>query len=218
MNIGWLNQLSEQHAAAARAMAMAGAARMAARVDAGELQRRINALANPKLWDNIVEKVYREVHRKLAETTPKRWTGNTRRGWVLARSEAGLRVLDNTTTAMRYMEFGTPRLSPQSWIYPRVKKALFIPLTRRAATFNRGAASWYTTAGDDDERQQVAERRVNGMLTGERKNQLVFGEDYVLAKRVRGIAPRRIAFKAQALGRAMLVQEMDAVVTKVFNG
>lgn len=186
-----------------------------------ELRRRIAAFGDPARWDGVVEEVSWKVHRKVVEDTPKRWTGNTRRGWGSGPKRVGgpgVRVMENRALAMAFLEHGTPRGRAGAFIYPVRKKALFVPLTRRAAFFARSKATWYTTAGSDEEREHVGEVRVDGTLTGRRSKQIVYGQDYVLAKRVRGIMPRRIAFKAQAWGQAELVLAMRGMIQKVLNG
>lgn len=63
---------------------------------------------------------------QLVRQTPKKWTGQTRRSWQLHPVPGGYQ-LTNLSKVMNFLEVGTRAHGPKK------AKALFIPLTRRAA-------------------------------------------------------------------------------------
>ena len=116
---------------------------------------------------------------------------------------------------MAYLEHGTGQ-SRGGWIYPRVKKALFVPLTKKAAFFNRARAVWGESEGVRGESgASFTHRTPKGRSVTKR---LTYGTDYVLAKRVRGIRPRRIAWKEQGVTDIFLRREIESEARKIMAG
>lgn len=79
----------------------------------------------PEATSPLIEKVAWSTHRRLVEDTPKKWTGQTRRGWRVMKNGNGWRVT-NENKVMLWLELGTRDHGPKT------KKALFIPLKSSA--------------------------------------------------------------------------------------
>jgi hypothetical protein len=98
----------------------------------------LTLLATEAGLDGPVERAASRVLAELAARTPQRWTGATRRAWTIKHTGDGQRLIWNTldgTTPNKvflFLEHGTAG-GGTGYIYPRAKKALFIPLTARAA-------------------------------------------------------------------------------------
>lgn len=140
-------------------------------VNAERAERKLKLLkavvSEPALEEPIEQSAW-IVHREIVLLTPKRWTGDLRRRWMIARPSTTSRIVRNTSKVMLFIERGTGRAgSPTSrggYIYPKTKRFLFIPLRASAA------------------------------LTGWRKG-MRWGVDFILRRRVRGIKARRIIRK-----------------------
>lgn len=100
--------------------------------DARRMLKRIQSALEPAAIDPVVGRVGLETLRSVVEATPKRWFGQVRRSWQIEMPTLGSRVVRNDNKIMRFLEFGTANAG-QSWIYPKTKKMLYIPLNRRAA-------------------------------------------------------------------------------------
>ena len=74
----------------------------------------------------VTETVAFWTFRELVLRTPKKWTGQVRRGWQITKAGIGWQVT-NLNKVMLFLERGTRSHGP------RTAKALFIPLTRKAA-------------------------------------------------------------------------------------
>jgi hypothetical protein len=95
---------------------------------------RLSAAYSPTAVDHVVERVAMEAKRELTERTPKGWTGATANAWFVIKVQPGERDVVNPTVTMRFLEYGTPRGAPGiGFIYPKIKKALYIPLTAAGA-------------------------------------------------------------------------------------
>lgn len=96
---------------------------------------RIKEAMRPERVDVVVAGVALETWKSLVHKTPRGWTGNLAKAWYIERVELGLWYVRNRSQRiLRFIEYGTPAGSPGTGrIYPRVKKALFIPLTEAAA-------------------------------------------------------------------------------------
>jgi hypothetical protein len=124
----------------------------------------------PEAIDQMVERAALETLVELVKTTPKQWTGQTRKSWQVQKPAQGVRIVENDSKVMLFLEKGTKDHGPVN------KKFLFIPLTRRAA------AGWFKGLryGVDyilkkwvkgikpmnivrDERPRARERLLNGM-------------------------------------------------------
>lgn len=193
---------------------------MSVSVNVDGVRKRIMQLKDPNTFDSLCDSVAHEVHGKLvSEWTPRKWTGKTRQAWLPpVRGRTVNREIVNRSVVMAYLDRGTGA-TRGGYIYPRVKKALFIPLTYQASMFARNRASWGEFEGGDED---GVDRGGSVTYVTDKGNvktkRLTYGVDYVLAKRVRGIKPKRIAQKAQEWGQARLVQELDRVLRKVIGG
>lgn len=151
-----------------------------------KLRLLAKALSQPVLQTMVIRKVAWAWHARLVLRTPKRWTGATRRAWIVQPtaigSSFGYRVA-NTSKVMVYLERGT---RPHG---PRRAKRLFIPLTRRAA--EAGA--------------RVVMADVISARRDRRRPKFRIGRDFVLARRVRGIRPMNIIRDAEPFMQRTLV-------------
>ncbi len=192
---------------------------IAGKVNASGVRRALTNAFGPQVFEDVVQEVEFKVFRNLVESTPKRWTGQTRRGWTISRrTKPGYRRIFNRSRVMGYLERGTPERSPGSFIYPTRKKALFVPLTRKAAFFARSEAQWGQLLGEDDfvgdKGGYVTRTTKKGKL---KTDSILYGVDYVLAKRVRGIKPMWIARTQQQFANEMLAESLQRHVRGVIN-
>lgn len=141
----------------------------------------------------------RKVHQEAAEIwkkrmvrrTPKRWTGQTAKSWVIRRGSGTLVELVNNTKAMRYLEHGTP---PHG---PKTAKRLFVPLTKRAAMAGpRGVMAANQSAKAQSQWSGYGAAAA-GKKAKKKKLPFVVGKDFVFAKSVRGIRAMHLARGAQ---------------------
>lgn len=123
----------------------------------------------PSALDPVVQMVVEETKRRLVRRTPMKWTGGTRRRWIVEKKRTAFWSVTNTSDVMRFLEEGTKAHGPVT------AKRLFIPLTKRAFV-----------AGP----QGVMRANMNAAPGA--KKPYVYGVDYVLAKRVKGIKAMRI--------------------------
>lgn len=144
---------------------------------------------------NVIMRAAWITHARLVRSTPKRWTGQTRRGWtVIAASDKPAAVVTNISRVMTYLERGTRAHGPV-----RARK-LFIPLTRKAA--QAGAA------GVMRANRQLSLEQTFGTASARRRPPFVYGRDYVFAKRVRGIRAMRIVAYQRVQSRVTLRMAM----------
>lgn len=167
-----------------------------------EIRRKLRllskALSQPVLQTLVIRKVAWLWHSRLVLRTPKRWTGATRRAWVVQPTGTGNSFgykVANTSKVMVYLERGT---RPHG---PRRAKRLFIPLTRRAAE-----------AGP-----RVVMADVISARRDRRKPKFRIGRDFVLAKRVRGIKPMHIIRNAEPFMQRTLVQSIRQFIEFVIR-
>lgn len=147
------------------------------------LQRVRDGLSTQAL-DPVIEAVAFEVLARIVELTPKKWFGQVRRSWQILHPEEATYAVLNDNPIMTYLEKGTRDHGPVH------RKALFIPLTRRAAL---AAAA--------------------GHFQG-----LKYGEDYVLAKRVRGIRARRIIENFSDEAEQILLRAVGEYLKQLIDG
>lgn len=109
-------------------------------------KRRMARLAEaltPENLDHVVELAAHKTHASLVLASPKKWFGQIRSGWTMTKPHAGMRELDipqQLTTANGvpirqiaiWVDQGTANKGT-GWIYPVRAKALYIPLTKKAA-------------------------------------------------------------------------------------
>jgi hypothetical protein len=154
------------------------------------------------------------VHQKAAEVvrgrmirqTPKRWTGQTRRSWVIQRTGGDGVVLTNTSKVMKFLEDGTRAHGPKR------AKRLFVPLTKRAFLAGpRGVISANKAAAAQSQWSNYGSAAA-GKKTKKKKLPFVVGVDFVFAKRVRGIRAMNIVKNARSFAnttcRMLMVQHL----------
>jgi hypothetical protein len=132
--------------------------RINARLEDAELQlklQRLELAVSDASFDKPIDKAGNRALREIVLKTPKKWTGETRKSWQLRKPYAGTRILFNASKIMSFLEGGTG-LSTGGYIYPRFKKRLFVPLTRRAALAAPGSKLKYGT-------DYVLAKRVKGI-------------------------------------------------------
>lgn len=135
--------------------------------------------------EGVLHRVAIESHGRVVMATPKRWTGLTRRAWQLFR-RPGSRLVTNDTKVMKFLEFGTANQG-RGYIYPKIRSGLGWNKRRKKALYIPLTAS--------------------AAHTGYKPGMKV-GKDFLLAKRVRGIKPRRIAQKESRRANAQLGREL----------
>jgi hypothetical protein len=195
---------------------------------------KIQAGLTPERIDPVVEEAARRTQAGLVQATPKKWFGQARAGWVQPASviapALGVRIVrwneppGITVPLMLFLEEGTKDHGPLNFHGPERpgeklrKAALFIPLTRKAvnatqgifgvgsvSSFREGKETYWETRKAIFQRTQHV--RAGKVKFGSRA--LVYGVDYVLAKRVKGISARRIVAsfrpKSQAILKGLMV-------------
>lgn len=95
------------------------------------MERIAEGLTQEKLQP-ILDDVALETWGDVVERTPKGWTGNLRRAWTIEIPGPGRVDIVNPMPVARFIEEGTAN-GGTGRIYPRRKRALFIPLTATAA-------------------------------------------------------------------------------------
>ncbi len=173
--------------------------------DAG-VRRKLRALAramSPQAQDMILKRVAWVWHGRMVQRTPKRWTGATRRGWIvlpISRGTArGYRVSNGVKT-MIYLEKGT---RPHG---PKKAKRLFIPLTRKAAQ-----------AGARGVIAQLQMERASREQGQRMSTKFKPGVDFVFTKWVKGIKAMRIVESAIPFMRLTLTSAMRQFILAVIN-
>jgi len=94
---------------------------------AKRLIKKLHRNLTPESMDRVVRVSAFKIHAKLVVATPKRWTGQTRRGWTVTFAGASHYAIWNRSKVMLWLEKGTPARGPVR------AKALFIPLNRKMA-------------------------------------------------------------------------------------
>lgn len=166
------------------------------------IMRRAQAALAPGVVDQIVDRIALQTLASVVRATPKKWFGQVRRSWQIKKPHLGFRIVQNENPIMRFLEHGTANKGT-GYIYPKRAKALFIPLTRKAATAPKsGGKRAFLTV-----RSGVSKSKT-----------LVYGVDYVLAKRVRGIKPRYIVRDERIrTSRRLHIEMQDHIRRKVIN-
>ena len=95
------------------------------------LERMAGQFAPDKI-DRVVAGVATETLRHVVQETPKKWFGDLRRQWRAERLGVGSYKVTNPSKVMLFIEEGTAN-GGTGRIFPKEKKVLYIPLTRRAA-------------------------------------------------------------------------------------
>lgn len=109
--------------------------KITAKANSAAAVRDLSALAKaftPDQLDPVVGRVAAETLRSVVEHSPKRWFGDLRRQWQMRREAPARWTVENRSRVAVFLEYGTANAGTGR-IYPVRAKALFIPLTRRAA-------------------------------------------------------------------------------------
>lgn len=210
------------------------AVRVTAKTEAAKRKLlKIQAALTPEAIDQIVDKAAFQTQAALIKATPKKWFGQVRRGWLVAKPDNGVRIVFNQNPIMLFLEEGTKDHGARQLIGPlrpgerRAKAALFIPLTRRAVNATAGDVSFgkvdqFTVKGETfwEEARAIFQKKTTFSKGKKRngKNTFVFGVDYVLAKRVKGIRARHIVSTERPKAKARLKNLMLAFVRAVIKG
>ena len=185
--------------------------------------RAIASKLTPEAVDKVVDRAAFETQAALIIATPKKWFGQVRRGWFVAKPLPGQRVVSNENPIMLFLEEGTRDHGPRELFGPllpgqrRRKAALFIPLTRRAVNatagpFETGTVDQFTLKGETYWEQRralfVRTQSVRGGVVRTGRATLVYGVDYVLAKLVKGISAMHITANERPRAKARLLLHM----------
>lgn len=105
------------------------------RANTAQERARLQSLRDgltPEAIDPVIDQVGLKVFADVVQNTPKRWFGQVRAGWTIQKPAPGARTILNRNKVMKFLEFGTAD-EGRGFIVPKVKKYLYIPLTRAAA-------------------------------------------------------------------------------------
>lgn len=173
------------------------------------LKGRVRAAFSGSAQDAPIKQAAHIWHGRMVRRTPKRWTGQTRRGWKVNKIGKGSYELTNTPVTpnkpnvMLFLEAGTKAHGPKK------AKRLFIPLTRRAAM-----------AGPRGVVYALKQWRLNqtfGATDAKKKPPFIMFHDFVWAKWVRGIKPRWIVRKSRPQAMNTLRILMREYVTRALR-
>jgi hypothetical protein len=155
--------------------------------------------------------------------TPKKWTGQTRKEWQVKKIKDAKYLVSNYSKVMLWLENGTGQ-STGGFIYPKVAKALFVPLTKKAAFSDRRTFGVFGGNVAEEERGIIVKTGAykerysrRGIKKIFKTIKLIYGKDYVLAKRVRGIKAMKIAAGISARLPMKLLSRMKSYVRKVLS-
>lgn len=150
----------------------------------------------------VSENVAMESLVRLVNSTPIRYTGNTRKGWVHRKLGSMNHLLVNPNKVMGFLEYGTKAHGPVR------ARALFIPLNVQA--FHAGPKG--VMAANAQARANNQWRNYGNAVRGRanRRARLPFqiGVDFLFVKRVKGIRAHHIARDEQARVTRILVEEV----------
>ena len=152
--------------------------------------RKLELAVQDKAFDAPVERAAWRVFAAIVAKTPKRWFGALRKAWRVRKPGEGARVVENTSKIMLFIEGGTGNAGT-----PTSNGGYIYPKTKRVLFIPLTAS--------------VA---MNGYRRG-----LVFGKDFVMAKRVRGIKAQHIIENFKPEARRMLREEMKAFLERAFK-
>ena len=174
--------------------------------DVLRLYDRIERRLTPEALDPFVERIAFMTLRDVVEDTPKKWFGQVRRSWAVRKIGAGFWTIENDNKIMLFLEEGTQAHGPVR------AKALFIPLTRKAAVAHK-------EGGTRSKGSTTVTRSIPSRGGGHRRSTstLVYGKDYVLAKRVKGITARHIARKAEKKAGDVTLAEAEKVIEQIIR-
>ncbi len=156
---------------------------------------------SPEVLDqHVIRKVAWIWHARMVQRTPKRWTGQTRRGWRVDHPAPYRYTVTNGEKVMRFLERGTQAHGPKN------AKRLFIPLTRRAML-----------AGPRVIMADLLYHRANREQGWSSRLKYKPGVDYVWAKWVRGIKAHRIVEQAKPFMQSTLRAALRQFILAVIN-
>lgn len=202
--------------------------RLTAKTEAAKARlKKIAAGLNLDAIDKVVDVAAHQTQASLIRKTPKKWFGQVRRGWFVSKIGPGQRVVANSNKIMLFLEEGTKAHGPLQIQGPRRpgerlgRAALFIPLTRKAVNatagiYGVGTVDQFTTQGETYwETRRALFQRTETVRRGRRtvgSRAFVFGIDYVLAKRVKGIKAMHIVANERPIARKRLLAGMKRLV------
>lgn len=174
------------------------------------VKKRLDAIKKalqPRDIDSMVRKVALITQARVKRNTPKRWTGNTRNAWKVVHWSTGIYALENVSPVMKFLEHGTKPHGAKGFRMTAsgklVRKKLFIPLNRETALAYSGGT--FSPSAKVITKRTLNRGGIRRKLYKYGKNKkFKYGTDYVLAKRVRGIKPRRIVFHARVFAKTTL--------------
>ena len=151
----------------------------------------------------VMHRAAQRSRNELIRLTPKKWTGQTRRGWrTHVNVGQGIAVVKNDNKVMLYLEKGTKAYTAKAG------KLLFIPLTRRAAQAGaRGVIAANNAVRSQGRTSRGAARALPFRI----------GRDFVWAKRRKGIAPRNIVKNHRATAMLYMMEEMKHYLRSVIT-
>lgn len=182
----------------------------------------LQAALTPERIDPIVDKVAFQTQAALIRATPKKWFGQVRRGWIVVKPAEGQRVVVNVNPIMTFLEEGTKAHGPVN------ADALFIPLTRRAVNATAGFFAVGLVPATTVSKTFVGpvphvpgiQQKTTTIRKGKARvgvRNFIYGIDYVLAKRVKGIAAMHIAANQRPKTKALLLKAMKAYVREIIK-
>jgi len=98
---------------------------------------KVQSGLTPAEIDPVIDRVGLQVFADVVQHTPKKWFGQVRAGWTIQKPGLGQRIVVNRNKVMLFLEEGTANAGT-GFIVPKIKKFLYIPLTRSAA------AGWHS--------------------------------------------------------------------------
>jgi hypothetical protein len=191
---------------------------------------RLGKALSPEAVDPVIDRVAFETQGRLIRETPKKWFGQVRRGWIVVGLGPARRLVVNENPIMLFLEEGTKDHGPRDIYGPllpgqrRRKAALFIPLTRAAVNatagpYQVGTVDQFKLQGVTYWEQRkalfVRTQTVRKGVTRVGTRALVYGIDYVLAKRVRGISARQIVASERPRARDRALAAFKEYLRKV---
>jgi hypothetical protein len=151
---------------------------------------RVALLVQDGAFDRPVEIAAWKCYAELVLLTPKKWTGNLRRNWKVSRPALGSRLVFNNSKVMKFIEGGTGNAGT-----PTSNGGYIYPKTKKVLYIPLNARA-----------------AIGGWNRG-----LVFGRDYVLARRARGIVARHIVRNFRPRAGEILRAEMKSFLQEALK-
>lgn len=209
--------------------------------EADRAAKKIQAAMQPERMDSVVESAAQETRTFMVFVTPNKTTvrfpatatGGTANSWMVEKSGVGSRVVrprsEGAAKIVAFLSYGTQAHGPVH------AKALFIPLTMKAkaayaagGTFKRSFSvstfkgrGFTTTAAGKTKRLRDRVRRgtVTVRRAGDKSGgvKLVFGVDYILTKRVKGITASNIVEMGREFANQRLYELASEHIEKAIS-